>query len=144
LGFPGLSGLLNDTVNGGSGHDTINVFTSGNLINMGSGVDTVAISGGSDTGGAGNNARPNKANADLTGAAHATFAHGANTHNHTVVGFSQAANDTIHLTGAGNTAADAVQHSKQVNNGQDTRITLHDGSVILLKGVSHIDTSFFS
>jgi hypothetical protein len=31
-----------------------------------------------------------------------------------------------------------------VNHGQDTLITLNDGSTILLKGVNHIDHSFFN
>jgi len=61
----------------------------------------------------------------------------------TVVGFSQGLGDTIKLTG-GDTSAYALAHSTQVNGGADTLITLNDGSTILLKGVSHIDGSFFS
>ena len=60
----------------------------------------------------------------------------------TVVGFDQAAGDRIHLTS--DTVANAVAHSAQVNAGADTLITLSDGSTILLKGVTHIDSSFFS
>jgi hypothetical protein len=37
-----------------------------------------------------------------------------------------------------------VAHAQPQNRGQDTLITLNDGSAILLKGVTSINTSFFS
>ena len=72
-----------------------------------------------------------------------TFADGPNTYSDTVTGFSQASGDTIHLTGS-DTPAYAVANATPQNGGADTLITLNDGSTILLKGVSHIDSSFFS
>ena len=65
----------------------------------------------------------------------------------TVVGFSQSAGDTIALTGANGGAAGisaAVNNQQSQNGGQDTIITLNNGSTILLKGVAHVDSSFFS
>jgi hypothetical protein len=60
----------------------------------------------------------------------------------TVVGFSEANGDRVHLTT--DTSGDALAHSMLVNGGADTLITLSDSSAILLKGVSHIDSTFFS
>jgi hypothetical protein len=60
----------------------------------------------------------------------------------TVIGFSQSQGDSIHLTA--DTAADALAHSTQVNQGADTLISLANGSTILLKGVGSIGASFFS
>ena len=71
-----------------------------------------------------------------------TLADGGNKFADTVVGFDQSVGDRIHLTS--DSVANAVAHSTQVNGGADTLITLGDGSTILLKGVSHIDSSFFS
>jgi len=34
--------------------------------------------------------------------------------------------------------------ASQATNGQDTLLTLNDGSTILLKGVTHIDSTYFS
>jgi hypothetical protein len=69
---------------------------------------------------------------------------GPNAYADTVVGFSQSAGDRIDLTGSGNTVSGAVASQTQVNGGQDTLITLTDSSTILLKGITHIDSSFFS
>jgi hypothetical protein len=60
----------------------------------------------------------------------------------TVVGFSEASGDRIHLTT--DTVSDALTHSIQVNGGADTLITLADTSTILLKGIATIDSSFFT
>jgi len=72
-----------------------------------------------------------------------TFVDGPNTYSDTISGFSQNAGDTIHLTG-GNTSSFAVANATPQNGGADTLITLNDGSTILLKGISHIDQSFFN
>jgi hypothetical protein len=59
-----------------------------------------------------------------------------------VTGFVQSAGDRIHLTT--DTVSNALAHSTSVNGGQDTLITLSDGSTILLKSVASINSSFFS
>jgi Ca2+-binding RTX toxin-like protein len=132
-----------DTINGGSGADSISVTGTFDLIKTGIGSDTVNVTGSNDTvmsgagAGAGQNALIN-----LTGG-NMTIADGPNTYSDTVVGFDQSAGDTIQLTGT-DTSVYAVAHQTPENGGQDTLITLNDGSTILLKGVSHIDSTFFS
>jgi hypothetical protein len=79
---------------------------------------------------------------NLTGG-NMTIVDGPNTYSDTVVGFDQSAGDAIQLTGT-DTSVYAVAHQTPENGGQDTLITLNDGSTILLKGVSHIDSTFFS
>lgn len=75
--------------------------------------------------------------------ANETFADTDLIYNDTVVGFDQTIGDRIQL--AGNDTADyALAHAAQTNGGQDTLIALNDGSSILLKGITHIDNSFFS
>jgi hypothetical protein len=131
-----------DQINDGGGADTITVTGSFDAINL-SGTDTVGFLGGSyDTVTAG--AQPGT-NADLinlsAGTNNFTFADGSNIYADTVVGFDQATGDRIHLTT--DTVSDALANSTQVNSGQDTLITLSDHSTILLKGVTHVDSSFF-
>lgn len=130
-----------DSVTGGTGNDTVNFIGSSSQINQGTGSDTINVFGGTDTVTAGANAGANQGLVNF-GGANMTFADGGNKFTDTVVGFDQAAGDRIHLTS--DTVADAVAHSTQVNAGADTLITLSDGSTILLKGVTHIDSSFFS
>jgi len=130
-----------DTINGGTGSDLINVFGSSSQINQGTGSDTINVIGNADTVTAGSSAGANQGLVNFSGA-NMTFADGGNKFADTVVGFDQSAGDRIHLTT--DTVADAVAHSTQVHGGADTMITLSDGSTILLKGVSHIDPSFFS
>jgi hypothetical protein len=76
------------------------------------------------------------------GGANQTLLDDSSVYNDTVMGFAQASGDRIHLTT--DTIVNAVGHSTQVNGGADTLITLSDSSTILLKGVAHIDNSFFS
>lgn len=130
-----------DSVTGGAGNDTVNFIGSSSQINQGTGSDTINVFGSTDTVTAGANAGANQGLVNF-GGANMTFADGGNKFTDTVVGFDQAAGDRIHLTS--DTVADAVAHSTQVNAGADTLITLSDGSTILLKGVTHIDSSFFS
>jgi len=130
-----------DTINGGTGNDTINFIGSSSQINQGTGSDTINVIGSADTVTAGANAGANQGLVNF-GGANMTFADGGNKFTDTVVGFDQSAGDRIHLTT--DTAADAVAHSTQVNGGADTLITLSDGSTILLKGISHINSGFFS
>jgi Ca2+-binding RTX toxin-like protein len=128
-----------DTVNGGAGHDTISVHGHGDSVVIGSGPDTVNATGSDDTvsAGAGGNSL-------ITfGGSNQTFADSAAHYADTVVGFSQSAGDRIQLTG-GDTVSHALANSKQVNGGHDTLITLNDGSSILLKGISSINSHFFS
>ncbi len=137
--LPGGSG--GDVITGGSGTDLINVFGSSSHINQGTGSDTINVFGSSDTVTAGVAVGANQGTVNVFGSG-TTLADGGNKFADTVVGFDQSAGDRIHLTT--DTVADAVAHSTQVHGGADTMITLSDGSTILLKGVSHIDPSFFS
>ena len=130
-----------DTVTAGSGNETINFIGSSSQINQGTGSDTINVIGSSDTVTAGTHAGANQGLVNF-GGANMTFADAGNKFTDTVVGFDQAAGDRIHLTS--DTVANAVAHSTQVNAGTDTLITLSDGSTILLKGITHIDSSFFS
>jgi hypothetical protein len=130
-----------DTVGAGSGAELINVSGSSDLINLGTGSDTVNVAGAGDTVTSGVNPGGNQALINLAGS-NVTLAEGPNKYADTVVGFDQAAGDRIHLTTE--TVTNAVANSTQVNGGLDTLITLSDGSTILLKGISHIDSTFFS
>lgn len=40
--------------------------------------------------------------------------------------------------------AEGRAHASLVNRGQDTKITLSDGSIILMKGVRQVDAAFFT
>ena len=55
-------------------------------------------------------------------------------------GSTKGAGDTIKLTGT-DTDAYAMAHTQLQPNGLDTKITLNDGSTILLKWVSSVDTT---
>ncbi len=130
-----------DTINGGTGADVINLIGSSSQINQSTGSDTINVIGNADTVTAGANAGANQGLVNFVGG-NMTFADAGNKFTDTVVGFDQSAGDRIHLTS--DTAANAVAHSTQVNGGADTLVTLSDGSTILLKGVGHIDSGFFS
>jgi len=104
---------------GGSGNDTITLYGSSNVVSSGGGNELINFVGGGDK--------------LLDDDSH--FAD-------TVVGFVEGS-DQIQLSG-GDTAASAVASQQQVNSGQDTLITLSDGSTILLKGIAHVDQGFFS
>lgn len=136
--LPGGSG--GDVITGGSGADLINVSSSApSRINQGTGSDTINVFGNADTVTAGLNSGTNQGLVTFSGT-NMTLADGGNKFADTVVGFDQSAGDRIHLTT--DTVADAVAHSTQVSG--DTLITLSDGSTILLKGITHINSSFFS
>lgn len=130
-----------DTINAGTGADLINVFGSSSQISQGTGSDTINVIGSGDTVTAGSSAGANQGLVNFSGT-NMTFADGGNKFADTVVGFDQSAGDRIHLTS--DTVSNALAHSTQVNGGADTLITLNDGSTILLKGITHIDSSFFS
>jgi Ca2+-binding RTX toxin-like protein len=131
-----------DTVNAGAGTESITGAGASDLIRLGAGSDTVNVTGASDTVTSGISAGSNQGVINLFGTG-TTLTDRANNYADTVVGFDQAGGDRIHLTGT-DTVAFAVANSTQVNSGADTLITLNDGSTILLKGVTHIDGSFFS
>jgi hypothetical protein len=78
---------------------------------------------------------------DFTGS-NETFLDSPGVYNDTIVGFSQAQGDRIHLTT--DTVTDALTHATLVDGGQDTMITLADTSTITLKGVTHVDSTYFS
>ena len=128
-----------DTVNGGSGADTINVYGAHDGVVIGTGHDTVNVAGSHDTVSAGNGG----GSLISFGGSHETFADAASSYADTVVGFNQSAGDRIQLAGT-DTVAHALADSRQVNGGHDTLITLNDGSSILLKGISSINSHFFS
>jgi hypothetical protein len=90
----------------------------------------------------GTGAAANASTLVYTGETNQTFVDTAAIYNDTVIGFSDAAGDRIHLTT--DTVRDALAHSTQVNGGADTLISLSDSSTILLKGITHIDSGFFA
>jgi hypothetical protein len=129
-----------NTISGGFGDDTINALGIGDVVKTGYGNDSVNVVGFADTVEAG---YQGVGEAQITvGGAAFTFSEGPQFFADTIVGFDQQAGDRIQLTTE--SAHDAIAHSTQVNHGQDTLITLNDGSTILLKGVGHINTGFFS
>lgn len=129
-----------NTVHGGIGDDTINVVGNHDLVVPGAGIADVDIAGRGDSIDAGNH--PFVSEAHITvGGSDFRFNDGPQTYFDTIVGFDQHAGDRIHL--ATESVHDALAHSKQVNGGHDTLITLNDGSTILLKGISHINAGFF-
>jgi hypothetical protein len=71
-----------------------------------------------------------------------TIVDGAGTYFDTVVGFVENS-DTIKLA-SGETPESVLATSHLVNGGQDTQITLASGSTIVFKGITHVDTGFFS
>ncbi len=102
----------------------------------------MTVGGSGDTVVAGSAAGTNQDTVTFLYGGNHLFVDGGNQFADTVIGFSQAAGDRIHLTS--DTVANALANSTQVNGGQDTLITLSDGSTILLKGVTHVDNTFFS
>ena len=132
-----------DAVVAGSGLETISLSSADGWVDQGSGQDTLSLSGDNDTLSAGAQGDGlNQALISVQGNWF-TFVDGAAMYADTVVGFDQALGDSIHLTG-NDTQSYALAHTTQVNGGQDTLLSLNDGSTILLKGVGHIDGSFFS
>jgi hypothetical protein len=71
-----------------------------------------------------------------------TFLDSPGVYNDTIVGFSQAQGDRIHLTT--DTVANALMHTTLVDGGQDTMITLANTSTITLMGITHVDSTYFS
>jgi len=129
------------TITGSPGDDTIRVQGDHNLVKPGDGLSQVSIGGSGDTVDAGAHTFLSLATITVGGSKF-QFNDGAQTYFDTVVGFNKNEGDRIHLTSE--SPSDAIAHSKQVNHGQDTLITLNDGSSILLKGVTHIDHGFFN
>jgi hypothetical protein len=128
------------TFTSAGGTDTVGLYGSSETANI-SGNDTVNVGGNLDTVTAGAGAGVNNGLVNLNGATNFTFTDGPNTYNDTVVGFSQSAGDTIHLTGS-DTTAYALANASSQNGG--TLITLNDGSKIFLAGVGSVNPSFFS
>jgi Ca2+-binding RTX toxin-like protein len=132
----------NNTVTGGSGPDTVLVVGTGNVVTGGPANDTITVIGNSNTvsGGAGSDSIAIYGSSDVFLDTHATY-------NDTIVGFGSGTN-TINLTTntgtTGDTAAYAVANQTPQNGGQDTLVTLNDGSTILLKGVTSVSSGFFS
>ena len=132
-----------DVVVAGSGTETVSLSAGNGWVIQGSGQNTIGLSGDNDTLSAGAQGDGlNQALISVQGNWF-TFVDGAATYADTVVGFDPALGDSIHLTG-NDTQSYALAHTTQVNGGQDTLLNLNDGSTILLKGVSHVDGSFFS
>jgi hypothetical protein len=137
-----VSGNFDTVSTGGNASDTVGVSGLFDQINL-AGSDTVNFTGGSfDTVTAGALAGTNQSTINLSGSTtNFTLNDGANVYADTVVGFNQGAGDTIKLNGT-NTVAFALAHSTVI--GADTKITLNDGSTILLKGITSLNSSFFS
>ncbi|HEY1798639.1 MAG TPA: calcium-binding protein [Stellaceae bacterium] len=125
----------NDIVNGGASNDVIGVSGDNNSVAGGAGNDTVYSSGNNDT----VNSGLGKTDVSLGGTNNTFADNGTGTYQDTVTGFDQSAGDRIHLA-----AGDTVATTTPENGGVDTLVTLSDGSTILLKGVGHVDSSFFS
>jgi beta-glucanase (GH16 family) len=132
-----------DVIIAGSGTETVSLSAGDGAVDQGSGQDTIILSGNNDTVYAG--VQGNGLNEALmsTQGNWFTFVDGAAPYADTVVGFDPAQGDSMHLTGK-DTQSYALAHATQVNGGQDTLISMSDGSTILLRGVSQIDGSFFS
>ena len=126
-----------DTIDGAGGNDSISVFGPHDLVLGGSGQSTIALSGNHDTVTGGTGA----ADTITLKGNHMTFLDNPGVYNDTVVGFDSAIrHDTIHLVT--DTVSNALAHS--TSSGGNTTINLSDGSKIVLQGVTHIDSSFFS
>ena len=130
-----------DLIVGGSGNDTVDLSGNRDLFVTGSGHSALSVDGEDDKVAAGYQTGVSVSQITV-GGSDFTLSDGPNTNFDTIVGFDQSAGDRIHLTTE--SVSDALGHSMQINGGHDTLITLNDGSTILLKGVSHIDHSFFS
>jgi Ca2+-binding RTX toxin-like protein len=127
-----------ENVTGGAlGGDLIGVVGDNSSMSGGAGNDTVYSSGNNDTVGSG----LGKTSVTWSGTDHTFADDGTPSYQDTIVGFNQAAGDTIKLNGP-DTASYAVAH--QSSSGGDTLVTLDDGSTILLKGVSSVSAGFFS
>jgi Ca2+-binding RTX toxin-like protein len=130
-------GAVNNVITLGSGPDTVNATAGSQTVTLGSGNGTV-YGGAGDTVGAGTGT----GFINLLSAANALLLDQTGVYADTIANFSQPNGDRIHLTT--DTVSNALAHSQQVNGGADTLITLSDNSTILLKGVSGINSSFFS
>jgi hypothetical protein len=131
-----------DDVSGGDGADSITVSGDYSSVSGGSGHDTITAFGKGDEVLAGTDGAGGAATVEFGGSTYATFDGGSDVYHDTIVGFDQAAGDRVHLSTE--SVSTALAHSHLVNSGQDTEIKLQDGSTILLKGITHLDPSFFS
>jgi hypothetical protein len=126
----------NNAVDAGPGNDM--VYMSGNMsfVLSDPGVNTIYLTGSNGTVAGGGNDVIYFRGSNLT------FLDTAGSYNDTLIGFEQASGDRIRLVT--DTVSNALNHATLANGGLDTQITLADSSVILLKNVNHIDSSFFS
>ncbi|HTZ37447.1 MAG TPA: hypothetical protein VMB84_15555, partial [Stellaceae bacterium] len=116
------------------GHDDLIAVTSGS--------QRLNILGDNDTVRAGYRAGTSDTRVDFSGGSADYLTAGPGNFADTVVGFDQSGGDRIRLTTE--RVATALAHSKLVDGGEDSRITLSDGSTILLKGITQLDSSFFA
>lgn len=129
-----------NTVVGGAGPDTIGIYGNTDSLQIGSGREAATILGASDSVTAGGGL----ASVDLFGSTNATLIDNSGAiYSDTLTGFDNAVGDTIQLPNAA-AVAFAVAHQQSMNGGTDTLVTLQDGSTILLKGVTSVNTGFFS
>jgi len=136
-------GNNNIIIGGAAATAQIASYGDSDYIALGSGTDAVTIGGNNDSVIAGSVVDPGGDTVTFLYGTNHLFIDGSNVYADTVIGFNQAVGDRILLTG-GESVANAVATSTQVNGGLDTLITLSDTSTILLKGVTSINGSFFS
>ncbi|MBV9151683.1 MAG: calcium-binding protein [Alphaproteobacteria bacterium] len=136
-----IGGVAGDTIIGGAGNTFLDGTAGSQSILGGKGNSTVwggardTIQGASGGG---------SALIGLTGGNETLRDNGlTSTGYDTVTGFSEATGDRLSIANESAAAIDNVVASAQTSNG-NTIISLPDGSIVTLVGVTHIDSSFFS
>jgi hypothetical protein len=127
-----------DTLSTDGGNNTTGIVGDNNVIVLGSGSDTVYT--GDGAGGAGGDSIDGGGTASIfLGGSNTTFVDSGHGFNDTVVGFDHAKGDSIQTPDDPATVA----LNSVVVNGTNTLITFGDGSTLLLKWVTNVDSGFF-
>jgi hypothetical protein len=122
--------------------DLVGVVGNGDTVSGLTGRETLGVDGNNNTVDLGAGAAVDDSEIGLQGSSN-SLVDGANVYHDTIVGFDQGSGDRIQLTG-GDSVSYALAHAQHINGGQDTLIRLNDGSSILLKGITTINSGFFS
>jgi len=136
-----IGGVAGDTIIGGAGKTFLD-GTAGNQSILGGSGNSTIWGGAHDTvqGALGSGS----ALIGLAGGNETLRDNGSTSTGHdTVVGFSRPAGDRLSFANETAAAIDTVVASAQTGNGS-TIVTLPDGSILTLVGISHIDSSFFA